>query len=208
MNKLRKPRPEGIVASENQTFATGAKKQPSWTVTSTTSRTFQYATTLDSTRKSSAAQSVAFVRPQTEAEQYWAARALVAETLLYTKAAHNEEVRQIITSEEVKRSREISDLRKMYKKGQTKLEIFILVLLGILFTGFSLLLFLLVKSDTQQQPSRAPAHFTIPILSPFTSVVEHEMSTMSFRTTSCLLLFGCILLYAIYRHWIGRLHAR
>ncbi|TFK53000.1 hypothetical protein OE88DRAFT_1330090 [Heliocybe sulcata] len=204
MNKLRKPRPQGIAPA-----STPSKwdQRTDWAVTSSTSRTLQYASAAESNNpKSFTPNSVSFVQPQTEREQYWAARALVAETLLSQESHHHEEIRRVISLEELKRSREISEIRTIYDRGQTKLEAFIMVLLAILAIFTFLTLGVVLKGHSEQKGLHKPsAHFTIPILSPFTSVIEHEMATLSFRTIACFTLFGSLLLYAIYRHWVGRL---
>ncbi|KZT28274.1 hypothetical protein NEOLEDRAFT_1058840, partial [Neolentinus lepideus HHB14362 ss-1] len=140
--------------------------------------------------------------------QYWAARALVAETLLSQETTHHEDIRRVISSEELKRSKEISEIRTIYERGQTKLERFIVrqAILGILCIFTFMTLGVVLNFHLNQKVSaRPPTHFTIPILSPFTSVIEHEMSTVSFRTIACLILLGSLLLYAVYRRWVGRL---
>ena len=44
-----------------------------------------------------------FLRPCSPAEQYWAARALTAETLLAAKTEHHKELKAMVYSEDVKR---------------------------------------------------------------------------------------------------------
>ena len=44
------------------------------------------------------------IKPVTQAEQYWAARALTAEALLSLKTTHHEEIRTLSEAEESKRT--------------------------------------------------------------------------------------------------------
>lgn len=46
---------------------------------------------------------LAAVRPRTSVEQYWAARALVAETVLSTRVQHQKEVAEVRLGEEERR---------------------------------------------------------------------------------------------------------
>jgi hypothetical protein len=56
-------------------------------------------------------QAPASLRPQSPVEQYWAARAIKAETLLSARMAHHRELRSLSLSEETKRSVRITSRR-------------------------------------------------------------------------------------------------
>ncbi|KAF8330120.1 hypothetical protein F5887DRAFT_99261 [Amanita rubescens] len=58
--------------------------------------------------------------------------------------------------------------------------------------------------DTKRNRWSSPAHFTIPILSPFTSVIEHETSVVSSRTIAVLICVAGCVLYLVLRYWISR----
>ncbi|EPT03221.1 hypothetical protein FOMPIDRAFT_1035569 [Fomitopsis schrenkii] len=147
------------------------------------------------------------VKPTTAAEQYWAARALTAETLLSARLAHHGELLALSAEEEEKRAREIAALRREHDERNWKLEIFVVLLLCCLVA----IVATVVHSHASVQratPTRwsIPTHFTIPILSPFTSVVEHEASTLSTRLLVTSTVIFAVLAYACFRYWL--FHAR
>jgi len=53
---------------------------------------------------------------------------------------------------------------------------------------------------------KTPAHFTIPILSPFTSVVEHETSVIGSKTLAVFAFVLAAFFYFVFRHWLARRH--
>ncbi|KAI0725946.1 hypothetical protein C8Q72DRAFT_888088 [Fomitopsis betulina] len=147
------------------------------------------------------------VKPTTAAEQYWAARALTAETLLSARLAHHGELLALSAEEEEKRAREIATVRRELDERNWKLEILVVLLLFCLVA----IVAAIVHSHASVQraiPSRwsIPTHFTIPILSPFTSVVEHETSTFSTRLLVTSAAIFAVLVYACFRYWLT--HAR
>ena len=75
-----------------------ASSEPS-TAINVRSRTMAYASSSTSDPLSIAWD----VRPRSSTEQYWAARALTAETLLSARMAHHQEIRTLTYSEEAKR---------------------------------------------------------------------------------------------------------
>ena len=53
---------------------------------------------------SSRPSTIASIRPQSAAEQYWATRALKAETLLSARTEHHRELKVLVSSEAIKRA--------------------------------------------------------------------------------------------------------
>lgn len=111
------------------------------------------------------------------------------------------------------------ELRGASNQKYALLASVVAILLGIgLFVGFGRQ----GNSATQSKGAWRP-HFTIPILSPFTSIVssfqqinyllvqltivirqvEHEMSKVGFRTTAVFLIISGIVVYALVRHRMG-----
>ncbi|KAJ7618499.1 hypothetical protein FB45DRAFT_168579 [Roridomyces roridus] len=133
-------------------------------------------------------------------EQYWAARALSAETLLAARVEHHQELRSLSYEEEAKRARDVAAHDARY----ARLEKLVLALLAtILLLVIALLNLAHHKAAAHQQQSKHPAHFTIPILSPFTSVVEHETSVNGAKTLTALALMCAVLAYFVFRHWLA-----
>ncbi|KAF7330015.1 hypothetical protein MKEN_00265500 [Mycena kentingensis (nom. inval.)] len=70
-----------------------------------------------------------------------------------------------------------------------------------------LALLVLSLSHSRSHSSKKDAsgrHFTIPILSPFTSVIEHETSVIGGTALAVFGLAAAALGYAMFRHWVGR----
>ncbi|KAJ3771793.1 hypothetical protein FB446DRAFT_739006 [Lentinula raphanica] len=145
--------------------------------------------------------------PRSTSEQYWAARALTAETLLVARKEHSEHLKNITATQETKRSNEVTRLTKMYDARLVKLERLLVILLSLLclFAFFTFVSnFSLVRGAQRSHGARSQwAHFTIPILSPFASVVENEVSVIGSKTIFgfCLIMAG--LAYFLLRFWIS-----
>ncbi|KAJ7216453.1 hypothetical protein GGX14DRAFT_604793 [Mycena pura] len=162
--------------------------------------------------------------PRTSTEQYWAARALSAETLLTAQIGHRRELRSLSRAEEAKRAvrnfpshptqaLEADVVRQRDLATQdarhAKLDRLVLVLLAMLA-----FLVLALSSLTHRAGATAAhtharktagfAHFTIPILSPFTSVVEHETSVVGSKMLAFFALVCAGLAYFTFRHWFAR----
>ncbi|KAA1471982.1 hypothetical protein DENSPDRAFT_149697 [Dentipellis sp. KUC8613] len=123
-------------------------------------------------------------RPVSQAEQYWAARALRAEVLLSARVDHHQELKNVMRSEEMKRERQISELQRAHDGRQQKMEYIIIIAVFCITVLASALIYLL-SSWSREKPTAKwglASHFTIPILSPFTSVVEHETSVIGTKT--------------------------
>ncbi|KJA21389.1 hypothetical protein HYPSUDRAFT_67735 [Hypholoma sublateritium FD-334 SS-4] len=154
-------------------------------------------------------------QPMTAPEQYWATRALRAEALLEAHLTHKKEVQTVGEAHDVRREREIGALAKEYKEKHASLEgllHFLFVLISILvlviiyltthFTRHSLLM-----QDKQQErwwSAIGASHFTIPVLSPFTSVIEQETSAIGVRVIGTLAAITACLAYFAFRHWLAK----
>ncbi|KAF7972726.1 hypothetical protein HWV62_41547 [Athelia sp. TMB] len=148
------------------------------------------------------------VRPKTASEHYWAARALKAETRLSEGQAHNREIKGVRLIEDEKRKREVSALTQRHEEREAKLEKLIYLLLGFLAFLMAAVSYLIHATSKQcvPQPSRwtLPSHFTIPILSPFASVVEHETSVLGAKAIIACAALAAVLAYFMFRHWLAR----
>ncbi|KAG6812462.1 hypothetical protein H0H92_002727 [Tricholoma furcatifolium] len=81
-----------------------------------------------------------------------------------------------------------------------QLERLVIILLGMIALLLSLVVYLFATRSNQ----KTPTHFTIPILSPFTSVIEHETSVIGSKTITLLILVGAALSYFAIRLRFGR----
>ncbi|KAF9030343.1 hypothetical protein BDZ89DRAFT_673352 [Hymenopellis radicata] len=138
--------------------------------------------------------------PRNPVEQYWAARALTAEALLKARTEHHRELHAMSVTEDMKRTRERSGLIKANEDKLIRMERLTWALLGIIV--FLALFISTRQREPQRQHWLLPSHFTIPVLSPFTSVVEHEASIIGARIIIASLLITACLVYFVYRHWI------
>jgi len=145
--------------------------------------------------------------PRSQAEQYWAARALTAETLLVARKEHYEDVRSVTFVAETRRGNEVAKLSQIYDMRLGRLERLLAVILGffLIISFFILISHLsLVHSSHSSGRQSQWAHFTIPILSPFASVVEHEVSVIGSKTITAISLIIACLGYFVFRYWISR----
>ncbi|KAF5375673.1 hypothetical protein D9615_009331 [Tricholomella constricta] len=133
------------------------------------------------------------------AEQYWAARAFTAETLLSAREVHQRESQDLVRAEEVKRAYEISILREQHKERHASLEKLMVLLMGLVAVLVALVIYLATHYTRHSTTRATPSHFTIPILSPFTSVVEHETSVIGSKTIAMVLLALSVLAYLFIR---------
>ncbi|KAJ7165061.1 hypothetical protein C8R46DRAFT_303740 [Mycena filopes] len=142
-------------------------------------------------------------QPRSSAEQYWAARALSAETLLAARIEHHRELRSLSYLEETKRAKE----HAMHDARHAKLERLVLILLGMLLLLVFALLGFAGTSASVSHSRKPPAHFTIPVFSPFTSVVEHETSVIGSKTLAVFAFALSGLAYFVFRYWMARRHS-
>ncbi|TDL27851.1 hypothetical protein BD410DRAFT_761047 [Rickenella mellea] len=149
----------------------------------------------------------AIVQPRSPGETYWAVRALTAETLLAARREHYTELHELSRSEDVRRARELAAAKAASDVWHSKLEKIICSLL-VTIISFSLAVTYLSISNSSRHPPQIsrwslPSHFTIPILSPFTSVTEHESSVVGFRVMAVGVVVLGLLAYALIRHWMS-----
>ncbi|KII91783.1 hypothetical protein PLICRDRAFT_38622 [Plicaturopsis crispa FD-325 SS-3] len=145
-------------------------------------------------------------QPHNHTEQYWAARAMTAETLLLARTTHQREMQLMSYAADSKLSRERALLALANQKMHRRLEKIVAALLATILFLVAALVYTLVRSH-RSNASRSswfhPPHFTIPILSPFTSVVEHESSVIGTKTISVAIVVLACLVYALGRHKIA-----
>ncbi|KAG1733325.1 hypothetical protein EDB19DRAFT_1896645 [Suillus lakei] len=217
MNKLRKPKPPATTSSLPSSIKTAGSNVNHSLVSVPSkppmSRTMQIASTSLAVERTSAPNTTleypkttwysapAVAKPRTFVEQYWAARALVAETVLTTRVQHQKEMAEVRLGEEEKRTNQIAALVRANEQRQSRLEKFVAVLVACFMLLFLALIYILLRDSPK---SKGASHFTIPILSPFTSVVEHETGVISARSVSIFIVVLGILSYAIFRHWFSK----
>ncbi|KAL0571338.1 hypothetical protein V5O48_010620 [Marasmius crinis-equi] len=146
--------------------------------------------------------------PRSRSEQYWAVRALSAETLLTAKTEHHTEIRDLTRTQDERRTNDLTALARAHDERIAKMEKLILLLIGALMLFSAALFFVYVTSapsNPRHDPrSRSFTHFTIPVLSPFASVVEHETSAIGARTIAAVSAVLATLVYFMFRHWIAQ----
>ncbi|EKM57363.1 uncharacterized protein PHACADRAFT_172993 [Phanerochaete carnosa HHB-10118-sp] len=153
------------------------------------------------------------VKPVTPAEQYWAARALTAEAILSVKTQHHEEIKMLAVVEETKRTvslssvaafhqQEVAQVNQMHESRQRRLEAIAIALLTALVGLVAFLLYTLQANHSPARQSRS-VHFTIPILSPFASVVEHESSVIGTKILTVIILTATVVAYGCFRFWMA-----
>ncbi|KIY49721.1 hypothetical protein FISHEDRAFT_57981 [Fistulina hepatica ATCC 64428] len=121
------------------------------------------------------------------AAQYWSARALRAEMLLETQANHHTQLQELARAENV--------IMHYYDRV-------IMILVAVVLILFTVVICFAVQRKPER--NRSFAHFTIPVLSPFASVIEHETSVIGSKTISLFVVCFCVLIYAVFRHWASR----
>jgi hypothetical protein len=105
MNKLRKPPPSDYYSgTTSRAFAYASSQAPSSAGTLThVPPSIVSTTTIDSWKTSQHPGYKDAPQPRTATEQYWAARALTAETLLAAKDTHQLELKETTSAEDAKR---------------------------------------------------------------------------------------------------------
>jgi len=142
----------------------------------------------------------AAVIPRTITEQYWAVRALVAEVKLSERARHYGEMVHLTREEEVRRHTTLDAAHRLHEARVARLE----KIIGVLILAFVAVGVLLgYRSSSPSSNKSAWPHFTIPILSPFTSVVEHEVSAIGFRAIAIFIIVSGLVVYMLVRHRIS-----
>ncbi|KAH9934546.1 uncharacterized protein BXZ73DRAFT_77022 [Epithele typhae] len=142
------------------------------------------------------------LHPVSTIEHYWAMRAAVAEKLLEAHAAHKTELTAAAHAHEERRLRELADLDTRFthiaRMVWTILAAAALSILAALYLALRL------SAPPPPAPSTGPMHFTIPVLSPFASVVEHETSAVNTPLVAVLLLAAGLALFLWLKCGCGR----
>ncbi|RDX52319.1 hypothetical protein OH76DRAFT_1345502 [Lentinus brumalis] len=138
-----------------------------------------------------------FLHPITTVEHYWALRATIAETRLHAQEIHRQEVAAIHNSHAESRSRDLAEMNSRYERELSRIKYMVLGMLAALAVLISAVMFILVRyvPMTPAPSRRGAVHFTIPILSPFASVIEHETSAVNVPLVVVLLLSAGISLF-------------
>ncbi|KAF8813145.1 hypothetical protein BYT27DRAFT_7085261 [Phlegmacium glaucopus] len=153
-------------------------------------------------------------KPLTAIEQYWATRALKAEALLAAQDNHRKEFKTMEHVQDMKREREMTMLARQYTEKQASWERLLTFLLCLITLLILLIVYLATHytrhSLRMQMNERktwwsavGASHFTIPILSPFTSVVEQETSVISPKLIGTVAAIAACLAYMVFRHWLA-----
>ncbi|KAI0088384.1 hypothetical protein BDY19DRAFT_994285 [Irpex rosettiformis] len=147
--------------------------------------------------------STAITLPKTGKEQYWAERALTAETLLSAKVIHHKELKSVTSEADTKRAQEINLLRKAHEARESRLETVVIILLVLLLSIAAMFAYSLhTTAKVERSRKSSNMHFTIPILSPFASVVEHETSVIGPKSLMAFAAISAICLYGCFRYWL------
>ncbi|KAI0703867.1 hypothetical protein C8T65DRAFT_250132 [Cerioporus squamosus] len=146
-----------------------------------------------------------FLHPINTVEHYWALRATIAETRLHAQEVHRQELAAVSASHTESRSRELSELNSRYERELARIKYTVWTILVALGSLLAVVVYLLVRYVPPPAPSgRGSMHFTIPILSPFASVIEHETSAVNVPLVAILLLSAGISLFL----WLRCCHTR
>lgn len=139
------------------------------------------------------------------AEHYWTTRALAGESLHSMHLQHQYELQCVVAEQERKRERELTMLAESQKQADRRRENFMMTLLIGMFITLLMTLHVAGRATQPPPPNKwLSTHFTIPILSPFASVVEHEASIVGTKVLSvCVIVFGAVA-YASLRYWLSR----
>ncbi|KAF9492686.1 hypothetical protein BDN71DRAFT_1451163 [Pleurotus eryngii] len=147
-------------------------------------------------------------RSTSRAEAYWASRAFMAESALAAQTSRQGALQYLSYKQEIQSAKNLATLGSENDAKHAMLERVVSLLIGCVILLVSVVIYLAVsthrRSSKQASWLTLPSHFTIPILSPFTSVVEHETSMLSSRTIAMLVLSSACLLYFMFRLWLHR----
>ncbi|TBU26313.1 hypothetical protein BD311DRAFT_762984 [Dichomitus squalens] len=133
----------------------------------------------------------ALLHPVSAIEQYWAMRAERAEALLNAHERYKRELDDVSVSHEQRRSRELAELNARYARECAHVTRMVWICLGALTITVCVLFYVVFRYAPRvpSDPSRSSAvHYTIPILSPFSSVIEHETSAVNVPLVAVLLI--------------------
>ncbi|KAI0684912.1 hypothetical protein BC835DRAFT_1291698 [Cytidiella melzeri] len=136
-------------------------------------------------------------------EQYWAARALTAEALLSAKVMHQQELSYVTSDADAKRVQEVASVRKTHEIRESRLEKLVLALSATLVGFMTVFIYYSLSTGFNGPRKHSGMHFTIPILSPFASVVEHETSVIGSKMLTVFAVIVAICLYGCFRYWLA-----
>lgn len=218
MEKLRRHRAPRHVPAQTDQLRSDDPMPPKLyasTVTSqtATSRTLYYAQQRPSLISSVGKPSPSYARsgsvatcpaPDSSAARYWAARAVTAEVLLTERSKHAFELRSVVHEEDAKRREEIAALHGVHEARQRKMEWIVICCVAVLAVVVLCLLVTHSRASSFTPTRHTASHFTIPVLSPFTSVVEHETSAWGARIIVPGLMIAATLAWGVFRHWLSR----
>ncbi|KAG5723009.1 hypothetical protein E4T56_gene17814 [Termitomyces sp. T112] len=200
MNKLRKPTSPSGTFGRSTSRTMQLAKDLSISLKSTTSRANdgrvqQHGTTL---RRTVISHEMGVTASQSKEIQYWTMRAHSAETQLQLalSASRSQNAQHVHVHGTASGNSSIQNVAVRQDGRIARLEWLVIILL-VLIVILVLVVVYLYASYTS--PQTAPAHFTIPILSPFTSVVEHETSVIGSKTIALILLITGLLSYLAIR---------
>ncbi|KAI9450111.1 hypothetical protein BJY52DRAFT_206826 [Lactarius psammicola] len=142
--------------------------------------------------------------PDSSAARYWAARAVTAEVLLAERNKHAHELRGVIHNEDAKRREEVAALHGAHEARQRKMEWVVICCIAVLAVVVLCLLVIHARASSPTPTRHMASHFTIPVLSPFTSVVEHETSAWGARIIIPGLMIAATLAWGVFRQWISQ----
>lgn len=125
---------------------------------------------------------------------------MATETVFSQYARHQRELTQVRLAEEERRTKEIAALVHANEKRQHNLERFMMAL--VMFLAYMLWRDS-VTSSLSSERRRSATHFTIPILSPFTSVVEHETGVLGTKAIVVLVLALFLVIWFAFRRWFA-----
>ncbi|KAH9903178.1 hypothetical protein C8Q73DRAFT_673483, partial [Cubamyces lactineus] len=118
----------------------------------------------------------AITRSVTAMEHHWAMRATRAETMYAAQNDRQRELSTLSASMEEKRARDMAELNARFSDQFARHQQMTWIILGTMISVVATLIYLLVRTCSPAQSSSRwlpPLHFTIPILSPFASVVSY-----------------------------------
>ncbi|KAI9068190.1 hypothetical protein FKP32DRAFT_1587925 [Trametes sanguinea] len=143
----------------------------------------------------------AIQRTVTAVEHLWAVRATRAEALLDAHARHREELSALSASMEERRARELAALNDRFSQELARHRLMMWIVLSLVAFIVAALSYLVLRtcSPVASPSRRAATHFTIPILSPFASVIEHETSAVNVPLVAVLLTAGGICAFLWFR---------
>lgn len=205
-NKLRKPNPTRFPSGTpmkdtpmSRTMQLALKGDPSLRRVTKSADT-GVATRLDDGGTTWTFQVPRGMEPRTAVAQYWAFRTMATETVFSQYARHQNELTQVRLAEEERRTKEIAALVHANEKRQHNLERFMMVL--VMFLAY-MVWRNSVSSGLSSEKRRSATHFTIPILSPFTSVVEHETGVLGTKAIVVLVLALFLVIWFAFRRWFA-----